>query len=70
MAWSQLPNGTPAMCGKGMMAGSLGRHLADVNDIYQQTLVTKDLLEDQILSDVHSQRRIARQRPTMPLSRM
>jgi hypothetical protein len=29
-----------------MKAGSLGCHLADVNDIYQQTVVTKDLLED------------------------
>ncbi len=34
-------------CGKGMKAGSLGRHLADVQDIYQQTVVTKDLMEDQ-----------------------
>ncbi len=34
-------------CGKRMKAGSLGRHLADVHDIYQQTVVTKDLLEDQ-----------------------
>ncbi len=33
--------------GKGMKAGSLGCHLADVHDIYQQTVVTKDLLEDQ-----------------------
>jgi hypothetical protein len=33
-------------CGKGMKAGSLGCHLADVHDIYQQTAVTKDLLED------------------------
>jgi hypothetical protein len=30
-----------------MKAGSLGRHLADVHDIYQQTVVPKDLLEDQ-----------------------
>ncbi len=29
-----------------MKAGSLGSHLADVHDIYQQTVVTKDLLED------------------------
>ncbi len=34
-------------CGKGMKAGSLSRHLADIHDIYQQTVVTKDLLEDQ-----------------------
>jgi hypothetical protein len=33
-------------CGKGMKAGSLGRHLADVHDIYQQTVVAEDLLED------------------------
>ncbi len=33
-------------CGKGIKAGSLGRHLADVHDIYQQTVVTKDLLKD------------------------
>ncbi len=33
-------------CGKGMKAGSLGRHLADVHDIYKQIVVTKDLLED------------------------
>jgi hypothetical protein len=33
-------------CGKGMKAGSLGCHLADVHDIYQQTVVSKDLLED------------------------
>jgi hypothetical protein len=32
-------------CGKGMKAGSLGRHLEDVHGIYQQTVVTKDLLE-------------------------
>jgi hypothetical protein len=30
-----------------MKAGSLGCHLADVHNIYQQTVVTKDLLEDQ-----------------------
>jgi hypothetical protein len=34
-------------CAKGIKAGSLGCHLADVHDIYQQTVVTKDLLEDQ-----------------------
>jgi hypothetical protein len=34
-------------CGKGIKAGSLGHHLADVHDIYQQTVVTEDLLEDQ-----------------------
>jgi hypothetical protein len=30
-----------------MKVCSLGRHLADVHDIYQQTVVAKDLLEDQ-----------------------
>jgi hypothetical protein len=30
-----------------MKAGSLGHHLADVHDIYQQTVVAEDLLEDQ-----------------------
>ncbi len=30
-----------------MKAGSLGRHLADVHHIYQQTVLIKDLLEDQ-----------------------
>jgi hypothetical protein len=34
-------------CGKGMKVGSLGRHLADVHDIYKQIVVTEDLLEDQ-----------------------
>jgi hypothetical protein len=32
-------------CGKGMKASSLGRHLADVHDIYQQTVVAEELLE-------------------------
>jgi hypothetical protein len=31
-----------------MKAGSLSCHLADVHDIYQQTVVTKDLLEDRL----------------------
>jgi hypothetical protein len=30
-----------------MKAGSLGCHLAEVHDIYQQTVVTEDLMEDQ-----------------------
>jgi hypothetical protein len=33
-------------CEKGMKACSLGHHLADVHEIYQQTVVAKDLLED------------------------
>ncbi len=33
-------------CGKGMKAGSFGCHLADVHEIYQQTVVTEDQLED------------------------
>ena len=32
-------------CGKDMKASSLGRHLADVHDIYQQTVVAEELLE-------------------------
>jgi hypothetical protein len=31
--------------GKELKANSLGRHLADVHDIYQQTVITKELLE-------------------------
>ena len=34
-------------CGKVLKASSLGRHLADVQDIYQQVVVAKELLEDQ-----------------------
>jgi hypothetical protein len=34
-------------CGKGMKVCSLGCHLADVHDFYQQTVVAEDLLEDQ-----------------------
>jgi hypothetical protein len=33
-------------CGKVLKASSLGRHLADVHDIYQQAVVAKELLED------------------------
>ncbi len=33
-------------CGKVLKASSLGRHLADVHDIYQQTVVAKELLKD------------------------
>ncbi len=32
-------------CGKVLKASSLGRHLADVHDIYQQAVVAKELLE-------------------------
>jgi hypothetical protein len=32
-------------CGKEMKASSLGHHLADVHDIYQQTVFAKELLE-------------------------
>ncbi len=32
-------------CGKGMKVHSIGCHLTDVHDIYQQTVVAKDLLE-------------------------
>ncbi len=34
-------------CGKVLKASSLGRHLADVHDIYQQAVVAEELLEDQ-----------------------
>jgi hypothetical protein len=34
-------------CGKVMLASSLGRHLADVHDIYQLQVIFKELLEDQ-----------------------
>ncbi len=34
-------------CGKVLKASSLGRHLADVHDIYQQVVVAEELLEDQ-----------------------
>ena len=33
-------------CGKAMLASSLGRHLADVHDIYQSHVVSEELLED------------------------
>jgi hypothetical protein len=33
-------------CGKVLKASSLGRHLADVHDIYQQAVVAEELLED------------------------
>ena len=32
-------------CGKALKASSLGRHLADVHDIYQQTVIAEELLE-------------------------
>jgi hypothetical protein len=34
-------------CGKVLKASSLGRHLADVHDIYQQAVVADELLEAQ-----------------------
>jgi hypothetical protein len=34
-------------CGKVLKASSLGRHLADVHDLYQQAVVAEELLEDQ-----------------------
>ena len=33
-------------CRKVMLASSLGRHLADVHDIYQSQVISKELLED------------------------
>ena len=47
-------------CGKEMKASSLNRHLADVYDIYQQTMVSEDLLE--------LPHRVARSQPPMPIS--
>jgi hypothetical protein len=32
-------------CGKELKASSLGRHQADVHDIYQQAVTAKELLE-------------------------
>ena len=43
-------NARPVECrqwGKTMLASSLGRHLADVHDIYQSQMVAKELLEHQ-----------------------
>ncbi len=34
-------------CGKALKASSLGCHLADIHDIYQQAVVAEELLEDQ-----------------------
>ncbi len=34
-------------CGKELKASSLGCHLADVHDIYQQAVIAKELLETQ-----------------------
>jgi hypothetical protein len=48
-------------CGKVLKASSLGRHLADVHDIYQQAVVAKELLEDQppvlytVRAELHAQ---------------
>ncbi len=60
------PNVQCYQCGKGMKAGSLGCHLADVHDSYQQTVVTKGPAGRPTPGNVHSQRRIARKRPAMP----
>ncbi len=48
-------------CGKVLKASSLGHHLADVHDIYQQALVAEELLEDQppvlytVCAELHTQ---------------
>jgi hypothetical protein len=44
-------------CGKVLKASSLGCHLADVHDIYQQAVVAKELLEDRppVLYTVHTE---------------
>jgi hypothetical protein len=41
-------------CGKELEASSLGRHLADVHDIYQQTVIAKELLEADPLYSIRS----------------
>jgi hypothetical protein len=41
-------------CGKELKASSLGHHLADVHDIYQQTVIAKELLEAQPLYSIRS----------------
>jgi hypothetical protein len=43
--WNALPVEC-CQCGKVMLASSLGRHLADVRDIYQSQVISKELLED------------------------
>ncbi len=48
-------------CGKVLKASSLGHHLADVHDIYQQAVVAKELLEHQppvlytVRTELHTQ---------------
>jgi hypothetical protein len=44
-------------CKKVLKASSLGRHLADIHDIYQQAVVAKELLEDRppVLYTVHAE---------------
>jgi hypothetical protein len=48
-------------CGKVLKASSLGRHLADIHDIYQQAVVANKLLEDQppvlytVCTELHDQ---------------
>ncbi len=51
------PNVECRQCGKVLKASSLGRHLADVHDIYQQAVVAKELLEDgpPVLYTVHAE---------------
>jgi hypothetical protein len=50
-------------CGKVLKASSLGRHLADVHDIYQQTVIAEELLETRPRATPH-------QRPRLPASGM
>jgi hypothetical protein len=47
---------TCRQCGKELQASSLGRHLADVHDIYQQAVVAEELLETRppLLYTVHA----------------
>jgi hypothetical protein len=53
-----------------MKAGSLGCHLADVHDIYQQTVVAKDIVGRPTPRNIYSQHGAAQQRPAVFLPRM
>jgi hypothetical protein len=46
-AREMIPHVQCYQCGKELKASSLGCHLADVHDIYQQTVIAKELLEAQ-----------------------
>jgi hypothetical protein len=56
-------------CGKGMKAGSLGCHLAEVHDIYEQTVVTRTSWNTDPPQHTQSMPD-CRQRPVMPFPRV